>query len=819
MRPLRPLHDRGLSWLALGITCFVAGPAAAGTIIVGDGELADLQATLDGLPTPLIEPTTIELATSATFAGTLTISGIATSASSPLILGAAEGHAPTFAAQAVNKGAIVVTEPYVELHGLVLLGGGDFPLGQRGVQIVDASEVLVRGCTFGEVATGVILSGSGTSGTRIEDSRFEGPGERGISLIGGATEVEIRHNHFGGFLPVAISLTESTDAGPRNIIAQNSFENVQTILRFGVDGLFQAAPPPGTVFERNASGRYVFYGQSVGVAEWTDRASFFAATGLAEAGADAADLHLRTRGDEPRRPWTMAAGYPIDSPLVDSGVPYFATGADLAGVPRPLGAAADPGPWETRRTSTDPGRPVRLVVSADNEPLLVGESVKVTLTAYDSAGQSPKGFLGTFQITATSEGASPSVAPIATGADGVASFAAASFTVPGEHSLTFTSAEHPELSVTLDGITVTTEITNQCVVRQDGGADELSLGACLEATLGEGPGIPALVEVDSSGHFAEHLDLSVYGEDPNIRVTIRPAAGHRAHLAPHYQDTPILRTDDIPVTFAGFDARAPETAHFALLHGADHIVEDCVIEGSFSPEVNGIEVYGSTAQILGNRLTHHLYGLLIAGANAVDALVMNNLFVDNTIKGVELEEPGGGHVLRFNTFWHNEVAQLGLVVDGAPLSAPISFDHNILVALYDNTLYVDGLEGAELEASFSSDRNLWHLGEDAEAAFLNGEILQTLEDWQAATGLDPTSLPADPLFADPGEDLHLRSEAGRWDGSAWVQDSVTSPAIDAGEANLLGLEPAPNGCAPNLGAWGNTAQASLSPSGDDCPPP
>ncbi|MEN6641876.1 MAG: NosD domain-containing protein [Armatimonadia bacterium] len=70
----------------------------------------------------------------------------------------------------------------------------------------------------------------------------------------------------------------------------------------------------------------------------------------------------------------------------------------------------------------------------------------------------------------------------------------------------------------------------------------------------------------------------------------------------------------------------------------------------------------------------------------------------------------------------------------------------------------------------------------------------------------------DPLFADAnGGNLRLKSRGGRWDGSAWVSDSVTSPCIDAGDpASAFGNEPAPNGGRINMGFDGNTVYASKS---------
>jgi L-ascorbate metabolism protein UlaG (beta-lactamase superfamily) len=96
-----------------------------------------------------------------------------------------------------------------------------------------------------------------------------------------------------------------------------------------------------------------------------------------------------------------------------------------------------------------------------------------------------------------------------------------------------------------------------------------------------------------------------------------------------------------------------------------------------------------------------------------------------------------------------------------------------------------------------------------------------------------------PLFADPGYwadvndannfvepndpnavwiegDYHLKSEAGRWDpvSESWVVDDVTSPCIDTGDPNSsVGDEPEPNGGRINMGAYGGTAEASMSLAG------
>jgi hypothetical protein len=70
----------------------------------------------------------------------------------------------------------------------------------------------------------------------------------------------------------------------------------------------------------------------------------------------------------------------------------------------------------------------------------------------------------------------------------------------------------------------------------------------------------------------------------------------------------------------------------------------------------------------------------------------------------------------------------------------------------------------------------------------------------------------DPLFATEFSDLHLQSAVGRWNGTMFVTDASSSPAIDAGDpASHFSSEPADgNGARINLGAYGNTAEASKS---------
>lgn len=85
--------------------------------------------------------------------------------------------------------------------------------------------------------------------------------------------------------------------------------------------------------------------------------------------------------------------------------------------------------------------------------------------------------------------------------------------------------------------------------------------------------------------------------------------------------------------------------------------------------------------------------------------------------------------------------------------------------------------------------------------------------WYNECGQEFASLSHEPLFADARQnDFHLRSAEGRWTAEGFVQDAVTSPLLDAGDpAKDVGEELAPNGNRINLGRYGGTAEASMTP--------
>ncbi len=93
-------------------------------------------------------------------------------------------------------------------------------------------------------------------------------------------------------------------------------------------------------------------------------------------------------------------------------------------------------------------------------------------------------------------------------------------------------------------------------------------------------------------------------------------------------------------------------------------------------------------------------------------------------------------------------------------------------------------------------------------------IYDTLADWSRESGNDRHSFSYDPIFADgPAGDFHLKTTypSGRYDPvNGWTNDAVASLLIDGG-AGVFTNEPAPNGSRVNLGLYGNTGEASMTP--------
>ncbi|AQQ70238.1 hypothetical protein SMSP2_00581 [Limihaloglobus sulfuriphilus] len=154
--------------------------------------------------------------------------------------------------------------------------------------------------------------------------------------------------------------------------------------------------------------------------------------------------------------------------------------------------------------------------------------------------------------------------------------------------------------------------------------------------------------------------------------------------------------------------------------------------------------------------------------------------------------------------WHNKPTQI--IIYKAPCKCPVTFSN--VQGGYPNSLM--------------------YLPEDPDSAnydlteYIGGAAdIENINICDAAGNIDEKPLFANPELPEP--DYHLKSLTGRYVESPvlepdamtkpgyWVKDDVHSPSIDAGDTDdPFRREPRPNGYRVNMGAYGNTRQASKS---------
>lgn len=152
--------------------------------------------------------------------------------------------------------------------------------------------------------------------------------------------------------------------------------------------------------------------------------------------------------------------------------------------------------------------------------------------------------------------------------------------------------------------------------------------------------------------------------------------------------------------------------------------------------------------------------------------------------------------------------------------AGIYFGENYSPIIKNNIIAYNEGEGVywkyAVPAEFSYNNLLGNTGGDYAGWATPGEGDISIDPCFVALGCwnDPCNTPGDTTddvwF---GGNYHLKSETGRWDpnSEAWTNDDVTSLCIDAGDPNSdWTAERWPHGKRINMGAYGGTAEASMS---------
>lgn len=172
-------------------------------------------------------------------------------------------------------------------------------------------------------------------------------------------------------------------------------------------------------------------------------------------------------------------------------------------------------------------------------------------------------------------------------------------------------------------------------------------------------------------------------------------------------------------------------------------------------------------------------------------LVKNCIFYD---LGHALDIQGTNNTLVNNVFYNNNNSSVW--VNG---TANAVGKNNILLDNAAGFCTIDA--GTSMEYDYN---NIYNTTGGCD----NSRLTETIAD---------SNIAVDPLFIDAANgDFHLKSKAGRYSSSSWVTtDTSTSSCIDAGIPSAtdstygaFSSEPSPNGSRINMGAYGNTAEAS-----------
>lgn len=264
-----------------------------------------------------------------------------------------------------------------------------------------------------------------------------------------------------------------------------------------------------------------------------------------------------------------------------------------------------------------------------------------------------------------------------------------------------------------------------------------------------------------------------------------------------------------------------------------------------------VVVQGSTNEMEGGSVIDRRGGAAAFVISQAHRIKLRNLTIRNALAGVEVSKSldpcvewvtvEGGNTgfglsdargARFNHCLVRD-ATSGLHSD----SADVVWENGILwsntygiyvsagdVTLQDSVITAYGTNSYALyrgsSASIASDYNDLFLQEGARAAYSPGVpfalVYHNVSRWTRDSGNDRHSMNCDPLFADAAAgDFHLQSSTGRYvvSSGAFTNDLVTSPLIDAGTPApaVFTNETSPNGGRRNIGLYGNSPQASQTP--------
>ncbi len=267
-----------------------------------------------------------------------------------------------------------------------------------------------------------------------------------------------------------------------------------------------------------------------------------------------------------------------------------------------------------------------------------------------------------------------------------------------------------------------------------------------------------------------------------------------------------------------------------------HIIENRFVDNSaYGDHGGGLHLSGKDIKLIANYIAGNEQGKELGygwGGGVLFASVGTSFVSrENTITDNKAASGGSGFFVDDGAVgeMHNDLIVSnhcgeqgagGLVVDALDNSG----NNGSVVHAYNLTIANNGCTGVENAAGSA----IWVEGKGSEVHLYNSILwnnapalsnVDGLATMTAVYTLSQDPIPGDgnlsenPLFVDAsGGNFHLQSAGGSYKSGSFMADQASSPAIDTGNPNLgFSRETSPNGGRLNLGAYGNTNQASRSP--------
>jgi len=242
-------------------------------------------------------------------------------------------------------------------------------------------------------------------------------------------------------------------------------------------------------------------------------------------------------------------------------------------------------------------------------------------------------------------------------------------------------------------------------------------------------------------------------------------------------------------------------AGLALCNGSilDNVISDNGAAGG---------LYSCDGRVAGNTIVGNYSDTHGGGLYSCAGEIHNNVIAGN----LALRQGGGLHSCSNSIFNNTMVGNRAGDMGGALSQCPAMVYNNIIA--FNEAPLAGGLYGQSANTYNAFWGNVGDNFGGGAVAGLGDMVAEPQFVLDGRWSNNGTASTADDSWLDG--DYHLRSQAGRWDASAgrWVLDSVTSHCIDAGRPSSSWADELwPHGKRVNLGAYGGTPQASMSPSG------